>query len=39
MAALLGDHPNIVTMYDVGEEDGAPYIVSQLMPEAHWPIC
>jgi class 3 adenylate cyclase len=27
----LGDHPNIVTVYDVGEEAGQPYIVSQYM--------
>ncbi len=30
--ARLGDHPHIVTVFDVGEEDGQPYIVSQLMP-------
>ncbi len=29
--ARLGDHPNIVTVFDVGEEDGEPYIVSELM--------
>ena len=29
--ALLGDHPHIVTVHDVGEEADAPYIVSQLM--------
>ena len=23
----LGDHPNIVTVYDIGEENGAPYMV------------
>ena len=27
----LGDHPNIVTVYDIGDEDGQPYIVSQYM--------
>ncbi len=30
--ARLGDHPNIVTVFDVGDDDGAPYIVSELMP-------
>ena len=30
--ARLGDHPHIVTVYDVGDEDDQPYIVSQLMP-------
>ncbi len=28
----LGDHPNIVTVYDVGEEAGRPYIVTQYVP-------
>ncbi|MDP2948211.1 MAG: protein kinase [Chloroflexota bacterium] len=27
----LGDHPHIVTVFDVGEEAGQPYIVSQFM--------
>ncbi len=27
----LGDHPHIVTVYDIGEESGEPYIVSQHM--------
>ena len=30
--ARLGDHPHIVTVFDVGDEDDQPYIVSQLMP-------
>ena len=28
----LGDHPHIVTIHDIGDESGQPYIVSQLMP-------
>ncbi len=27
----LGDHPHIVTVHDVGEDNGQPYIVSQYM--------
>jgi len=27
--AQLEDHPNVVTVYDVGDENGAPYFVSQ----------
>ena len=27
----LGDHPHIVTIHDIGEEEGQPYIVSQYM--------
>jgi len=27
----LGDHPHVVTVYDIGEDDGQPYIVSQYM--------
>jgi serine/threonine protein kinase len=27
----LGDHPHIVTVYDTGDENGTPYIVSQYM--------
>src|SRR2546422_2059160 len=29
--ARLGDHPHIVTVHDIGEEDGQPFIVSQPM--------
>ena len=28
----LGDHPNIITIHDIGDENGRPYIVSQYMP-------
>ncbi len=29
--AMLGDHPNVVAIFDIGEEDGEPFIVSQYM--------
>jgi class 3 adenylate cyclase len=29
--AKLGDHPNVVNVYDIGEEDGLLYLVSQYM--------
>ncbi|HEX8066026.1 MAG TPA: protein kinase [Thermoleophilaceae bacterium] len=29
--ARLGDHPNVVPVFDIGEERGEPYIVSQYM--------
>jgi len=29
--ARLGDHPHVVAVYDMGDEDGQPYLVSQLM--------
>jgi len=28
----LGDHPHIVTVYDIGDDGGRPFIVSQYMP-------
>ncbi|MGH2591001.1 MAG: protein kinase domain-containing protein, partial [Actinomycetota bacterium] len=28
----LGEHPHLVTVYDAGEDDGRPYIVSSYMP-------
>ena len=27
----LGGHPHIVTVFDLGEEDGQPYLVTELM--------
>ena len=27
----LGDHPNVVPVYDIGEEDGTPFLVTQFM--------
>ena len=27
----LGAHPHIVTVFDIGEENGQPYLVAQLM--------
>ncbi len=30
--AKLGEHPHIVRVYDSGEEDGSPFIVSEYMP-------
>jgi serine/threonine-protein kinase len=30
-AAGVLNHPNVVVLYDVGEKDGAPYIVSELL--------
>src|SRR5262245_25354944 len=29
--ARLGDHPHVVTVFDAGEDDGHPFIVSQYM--------
>jgi serine/threonine protein kinase len=29
--AHLGDHPNVVTMHDVGDDNGQPFIISQYM--------
>ena len=29
--ARLGDHPNVVPIHDIGDEDGRPFIVSQFM--------
>ncbi|TAJ88943.1 zinc-ribbon domain-containing protein [bacterium] len=29
--ARLGDHPHVVSVFDIGEENGTPYLVSQFM--------
>ena len=34
-AAGALDHPNILKIYDAGEEDGQPYIVMEYIEEAH----
>jgi class 3 adenylate cyclase/tetratricopeptide (TPR) repeat protein len=30
--ARLGDHPHVVTVFDIGDDGDGPYIVSQFMP-------
>jgi eukaryotic-like serine/threonine-protein kinase len=30
--ARLGDHPHVVTVFDIGDDGDGPYIVSQYMP-------
>jgi serine/threonine protein kinase len=30
--ARLGSHANVVAVFDVGDDDGRPYIVSELVP-------
>jgi serine/threonine protein kinase len=30
--AKLGAHPNIVSVFDLGEEEGRPYLVTEYLP-------
>jgi len=32
----LGDHPHIVSVFDIGEEASQPYVVTQLMGVETW---
>ena len=32
----LGDHPNVITVYDTGDVDGVPYLVLRAMPGVEW---